>query len=240
MEKAFERSSIVLGKAAMDVLGSSRVIVFGIGGVGSWCAEALVRTGLRNLTIVDFDEVAESNLNRQAMATIETLGEAKTEAMARRLKAVNPAAEITAIKKRAGKDTLKEFGLGDYDYIVDAIDSVEDKAELILSASAEKRPVLVSSMGAALRTRPDMVAVCEFGKVQGDGLARALRHKFRKWGRMPEKPFNCVYSREMPVTGEAEGRGSLITVTATFGMTLAALILAEIKKSACNGGQKMV
>lgn len=231
---------MVLGKAAMAVLGEARVIIFGVGGVGSWCAEALVRTGLKHLTLVDFDTVAESNINRQAMATSGTVGEAKVEAMARRLEAINPEAEISAIRRRVGKDTLSEFGLGEFDYIVDAIDSVEDKAELILSASAEERPVLVSSMGAALRTRPDMVTVSEFWKVEGDGLARALRARFRKWGRMPGKKFKCVHSRELPAIGEENGRGSLMTVTATFGMTLAALILEEIEKSACNAGQKMI
>lgn len=199
----------------MGRLRSSRALMVGVGGVGSWCAEALVRTGLGAITLVDDDTVAASNVNRQAPATHETLGRLKVEAMAERLKTINPACAVEVIA-----DRFTSFdGFGDYDVVVDAIDSVADKAELILGVTGRGVP-LVSSMGAALRTDPTAVRVTRFEKVTGDGLAKALRNRFRRLGRFPAQRFSAVWSAEPPLA--CETRGSLMTVTATFGMCLAA------------------
>ena len=171
----------------MARLASARVLVVGVGGVGSWCAEALVRTGLGAITLMDDDLVAESNVNRQCPATSLTVGEPKTEAMKRRLLAINPQCAVEARQER-----FERFdGLDGFDLVVDAIDSVGCKAELILGATASGVPI-VSSMGAALRLDPTKVEVRRFDRVEGDGLARALRQRFKKLGRYPSAPFRCV------------------------------------------------
>ena len=231
---------MVLGESAIDALARARVILFGVGGVGSWCAEALVRTGLKHLTLVDFDRVAASNFNRQAMAETGTLGELKVAAMKRRLESISSEAEIEAVARRVDEASIPEFGLDRFDYVIDAIDSVADKAALISGATACPSVTLFSSMGAALRLDPAQVRSGEFRQVAGDGLAKALRNRWRKAGGMPEKPFVCVYSAEAPLIGEQAGRGSVMTVTAAFGLKLAELVLSDLKKSLAKAGQKMI
>ena len=253
----FERSEALLGREAMARLAAARVLVVGVGGVGSWCAEALVRTGVGHVTLVDDDVVAESNVNRQCPATSKTIGRPKVEVMAERLLEINPSCEIEALPVRypsvpsslfsieaiakplhcpvgaladgrlignsrtfasARAPTRRGFAIASI--VIDAIDSVDCKAQLILDAFAAGVPV-VSSMGAALRTDPTKVKVVRFDKVEGDGLAKALRNRFRKLGQFPGK-FPCVCSTESPRTAQSLPRGSLMPVTATFGMCLAA------------------
>lgn len=230
-DSRFSRSEIVLGSDAIERLKTAKVIVFGIGGVGSWCAEALVRTGLGHLTLVDSDTVAASNMNRQAMATSKTLGEAKVEAMRRRLLEIAPDADIAARAERFTPETAGNFDLASFDFVIDAIDSVADKAELILRTLAcGGKTRLFSSMGAALRTDPTKIQVSQFRKIEGDGLARALRGRFRKLGGKIKGDFLCVCSSEAPCVSEVAGRGSLMTVTAAFGLTLASLVLDAVRR----------
>ncbi len=199
-----------------------RVAVVGVGGVGSWCAEALLRTGIHHLALMDDDIVAPSNVNRQCPATSRTIGRAKVDVMRERLLEVNPAADVIAVNGRY------ERGLpcgGAVDAIVDAIDSVPCKAELILSATAAGIPIF-SSMGAALRLDPTKVSVRRFDRIAGDGLARALRQRFRKLGRFPATPFTCVTTDELPMRRpDLTTKGSLMPVTAAFGMALAAEVI---------------
>ena len=198
----FQRSLLLLGSTAMQRLYSQRVILFGVGGVGSWCAESLVRCGVHGLTLVDSDDVCASNCNRQLMATTRTIGQPKVEALRERLLQINPDAEIVALCKSYCRETADEFALEGYDYVIDAIDSLAEKALLIRRVTAltgsHSRPQLLSSMGAALRVDPTKVNVDEFWKVQGDPLARALRTKFRKEKQFPQSKFLCVYSQESP------------------------------------------
>ena len=225
----------------MARLKAARVLVVGVGGVGSWCAEALVRTGLGHITLIDDDVVAESNVNRQCPAMAATIGRPKVEAMAERLKAINPACEIEARCERypfrqsnnpnnPNNRTIEQFSV-----IVDAIDSVDCKAELILGAT-EAGVSLVSSMGAALRLDPTKVKVTRFEKVEGDGLARALRQRFKKLGRFPKTKFNCVWSTEHAIEQSEQSnnrtilKGSLMPVTATFGMCLASEAIRILTK----------
>ena len=227
----------------MKRLTEARVLVVGVGGVGSWCTEALVRTGLGHITLMDDDVVAESNVNRQCPATAATVGRAKVEAMAERLRAINPGCEVEARNSRFSS-AASFSSLASFDLIVDAIDSVDCKAELILGATEAGVPI-VSSMGAALRFDPTKVKVTRFEKVEGDGLARALRQRFKKFGRFPAAKFSCVWSSESPVgrsvpdrrgaQGTArptigEGKGSLMPVTATFGMCLASEAIKILTK----------
>jgi tRNA A37 threonylcarbamoyladenosine dehydratase len=145
----FRRSELLLGSEAMARIARKRVIIFGVGGVGSWCAESLVRSGIHQLTIVDADSVSVTNINRQLMATTKTVGQVKVDALKERLLSINPEAEITALQQVFTEETAEEFHLEDYDYIIDAIDSLKDKVALILSA-CKTNAKLFSSMGAAL------------------------------------------------------------------------------------------
>ncbi len=246
-DEILSRSRRLLGDEALQRLREAEVIVFGVGGVGSWCIESLVRSGIRHITIVDSDRVTHGNINRQLMATVETVGEVKVEAMKRHLLTVAPDAHINAIFGDFTAETAGEFHLERYDYIIDAIDSLKDKVTLIDLATRE-RGVFFSSMGAALKMDPTRVAVAEFRNVKGCPLARALRQRFKKLGYWPRKKFKCVYSEELlPNLGEIEApspstegalsthdarkaqiNGSLMHITAIFGLTLAGLVIQDL------------
>ena len=230
------RSEALLGAEAMARLASARVLVVGVGGVGSWCAEALARTGVGRIVLVDDDVVASSNVNRQCPATSRTLGRPKVEVMRERLLEIIPGGDFEAIAGRYPSATTG-LRLTDFDVVVDAIDSVDCKAELILAATAAGVPV-VSSMGAARRLDPTKVVVRRFDKVDGDGLARALRQRFRRIGRWPSAPFECVCSTEPPrplppaAPGEPAPKGSVMPVTCAFGMALASRAAAAVLRAA--------
>ena len=240
----FRRSELLLGNEAMDRIAQMRVIIFGVGGVGSWCAESLVRSGIHQLTIVDADSVSVTNINRQLMATTKTVGQVKVDALKERLLSINPEAEITALQQVFTEETAEEFHLEDYDYIIDAIDSLKDKVALILSA-CKTNAKLFSSMGAALKLDPTRIKVTEFWKVEGDPLARAIRKKFKHYNKYPEKKFLVVYSDELlenkgcpPETDETpslfnkpQTNGSLAHITAIFGFTLAGLVIQDATKA---------
>ena len=197
IEKAiFRRAELLLGSETMDDIASKRVIIFGVGGVGSWCAESLVRSGVQHLTIVDSDRVCITNVNRQLMATTKTVGQVKVDVLRERLLSINPAAEITALQKIFCEETAAEFHIDTYDVIIDAIDSLKDKALLILMATRTQAK-FYSSMGAALKLDPTRIRTAEFWKVQGDPLARALRKRFKRDGKFPARKFQCIYSDEL-------------------------------------------
>jgi tRNA A37 threonylcarbamoyladenosine dehydratase len=192
----FRRTELLIGKDALQRVNQARVIIFGVGGVGSWCAESLVRSGITNLTIVDSDRVCITNINRQLMATMTTVGQVKVEALKSRLLEINPDAQITALQKIYSAETADSFGIEGYDYVIDAIDSLENKALLIRHATATKVK-FYSSMGAALKLDPTKIAVAEFWKVEGCPLARALRNKFKRSKQFPRRKFLCIYSPEL-------------------------------------------
>lgn len=253
----FNRAELLLGTHTMQRLKQVKVLIVGVGGVGSWCAENLVRTGIVQLTILDSDRVCASNVNRQLMATTRTIGQVKVEALKQHLLEINPHAQINALKMIYCEETANEFDLNSYDYVIDAIDSLKDKALLILNAT-QSSCKFFSSMGAALKIDPTKVGVAEFWKVKGDPLAKALRNKFKKEGVFPRKKFKCVYSEEVlknigtPIAPEAESlqatgsaaiapqpekimsskkaqiNGSLMHITAIFGLTIGGLILQDI------------
>jgi len=201
MERGMQRrTELLLGEDTLAKLQQVRVLIFGVGGVGSWCAEALVRSGIRNLTIVDSDRVCITNCNRQLMATSKTLGLVKVEALKQRLLEINPDANIEAVQMIYDAENADLFHMEEYDFIIDAIDSLTEKADLILRATALPQHItFISSMGAALRTDPFMVRKAEFWKVKGDPLARAIRNKFKKQKTFPSRKFQCVYSEEQPM-----------------------------------------
>ncbi|MBR1851088.1 MAG: tRNA threonylcarbamoyladenosine dehydratase [Bacteroidales bacterium] len=192
----FNRTALLVGDDAMNRLVQSRVIIFGVGGVGSWCAESLVRSGIGHLTIVDSDRVCVTNINRQLIATVHTVGRVKVEALRERLLEINPKADIKAVQEIYSAETASSFGLEQYDYIIDAIDSLADKVHLLHYASTMPG-VTYSSMGAALKLDPTQVRVAEFWKVQGCPLARAMRKRIKSSGLYPRKKIMCVYSPEL-------------------------------------------
>ncbi|MEL7598518.1 MAG: tRNA threonylcarbamoyladenosine dehydratase [Proteiniphilum sp.] len=237
----FARTELLVGSAAMERIASSKVILFGVGGVGSWCAEALIRSGIMHLTLVDSDRVATANINRQLPATTLTVGELKVEVMRRRLLEINPEAQITILPIIYSAETSASFQLEQYDYIIDAIDSLSHKVHLLVAAS-RTRATLFSSMGAALKIDPQQIRVAEFWKVRGCKLASALRQRMKK-NEKPEKPFLCVYSEELlsnrgeealPDADEhgsfrkAQTNGTMVQVTAVFGFTLSGLVIQDI------------
>lgn len=229
MNDFFSRSEALLGREAMEALRTKRVILFGIGGVGSWAAEALVRTGLTHLTIVDGDTVQASNINRQLPATRATMGMPKVEALRERLLSLNPEAEIIARHEMVNADWLAANGLENYDYVIDAIDSVADKTDLLLYASRIKGLKIFSSMGAALRFDPTQVTTGELMSIKGDALAKAVRERMKRLDRHPSKKIRCVYSTEQ--AQRCETRGSLMQVTAVFGCTLASLVIRDLSQA---------
>lgn len=255
----FNRSRLLLGDEAMESLAQLKVIIFGVGGVGSWAAEALVRTGVGHLTIVDSDRVCITNVNRQLMATTSTIGMVKAEALKERLLSINPSAQIEARQEIYCEETAESFRIEDYDVILDCIDSLKDKALLIYNATRTKAR-FYSSMGAALKIDPTRVQVAEFWKVKGCPLARALRQRFKKRKEFPARKFLCVFSDELlhnrgsneacgtercmcPKAKEGPGdsrllnhewcsskaqiNGSLMHITALFGMTLSGLVIRQ-------------
>ena len=242
MTDIFNRARLLLGDEGMERIAAKRILLFGVGGVGSWCAESLVRSGVRHLTIVDADTVNITNVNRQLMATTRTVGKVKVEALKERLLEINPQADITPVQKLFTAENAADFQLGSFDYIIDCIDSLKDKTALIELAS-HSPAALFSSMGAALKIDPTRIRVAEFWDVHGDPLARAIRKKFRKEGRKTGKPILCVYSDELLENkGEAQEpaneivrkacvNGSLAHITAIFGHTLAGLVLMDILKN---------
>jgi tRNA A37 threonylcarbamoyladenosine dehydratase len=191
----FSRSELLLGREAVHRMETVRVILFGVGGVGSWCAESLIRSGVRHLTIVDSDRISATNINRQLPATIETVGRVKVDVLKRRLLSINPHAHILAIQIAYMAETADSFQLDSYDYILDAIDSLEHKVSLIVNAT-HTNATFFSSMGAALKIDPSRIRTAEFWKIQGCPLAAALRRKLKK-GILPAKKFLCVFSNEV-------------------------------------------
>ncbi|MDR1678258.1 MAG: tRNA threonylcarbamoyladenosine dehydratase [Prevotellaceae bacterium] len=235
----FQRSELLLGSDLMQKIAQVHVIIFGIGGVGSWCAESLVRSGIHHLTIVDADRICVTNINRQLHATTHTVGEVKVDALKRRLLEINPNAEITAIQEMYDENTHDFFELRKYHYIIDAIDSLAAKTHLIHMATRTDAEFF-SSMGSALKIDPTRIRSAEFWKVHGCPLASALRKRLKK-GCLPAKKFICVYSDEVfenrGQNPDSDGsmsfnkvatNGSLNHITAIFGFTLAGLVIQDI------------
>jgi len=191
----FQRTELLLGREIMEKIATKNVIIFGIGGVGSWCAESLVRSGIRRLTLVDSDRVCITNINRQLHATTLTVGKVKTEALKSRLLEINPSAKIQTLQKIYEPETSDSFNLDSYDFIIDAIDSLNNKIDLIRKAT-RTRAMFFSSMGASLKLDPTKVRVAEFWKVKGCPLGSIIRKKIRK-GDLPAKEFMCIYSEEL-------------------------------------------
>ena len=195
MENQFSRTELLLGKEKMEKLAAARVCIFGIGGVGGYVAEALARSGVGHLELVDNDVVCLSNLNRQIIATHETVGRYKVDVMKERILSINPAAEVTVHKCFYLPETRAQFDFANYDYVVDAIDTVAGKIALVLQAEESGTPI-ISSMGAGNKLDPAAFQVADIYQTTVCPLAKVMRKELKKRG---VKKLKVVYSKELPV-----------------------------------------
>lgn len=195
MLEQFARTQMLLGPQAMETLSASHVAVFGLGGVGGSAAEALARSGVGNLDIIDKDVVSISNVNRQVIATLSTVGKAKVDVMAARIADINPECEVRAFRCFYLPETAGQFDFERYDYVIDALDTVTAKLQLIAQAHAAGTPI-VSSMGAANKLDPAAFEIADIAKTSVCPLAKIIRKECRKRGI---DHFKVAYSREAPI-----------------------------------------
>lgn len=230
-----QRTELMLGSEAVEKLRKSHVAVFGIGGVGGYSAETLIRCGIGKLTIVDNDDVDVTNINRQVIALHSTVGRPKTEVMEERLHDIAPDAEIIQKKMFFLPETADEFDFSSYDYVVDAVDTVKAKLELIERCKAAGTPV-ISCMGAGNKLDPAGFMVADISKTEMDPLAKVMRRELKKRGIYHVK---VVYSKEKPVNtviqGEGEQRsrhapGSVAFVPPAAGILMASEVIKDLIK----------
>ena len=246
MLNQFSRTALLVGQEAISKLQQSRVAIFGIGGVGSYVAEALARSGVGTFDLIDNDTVALTNLNRQIIATHATLGQPKVQVMAERIHSINPHAQVHVHQCFFLPENASEFNFEQYDYVVDAVDTVAAKIAIILAAQAAKVPV-ISSMGAGNKMDPSKFQVADLYKTSVDPLARVMRQELKKRG---VKKLKVVYSTELPLTpvdelegechAEAHRRRALPGSTAFTPSAAGLLVASEVVKDLIgwDGGQR--
>ncbi|MFN2926297.1 ThiF family adenylyltransferase [Lachnospiraceae bacterium YH-ros2228] len=195
MLNQFARTQLVLGKSAMEILKGSRIAVFGIGGVGGYTVEALARSGVGTLDLIDDDEVCLTNLNRQIIAVRGSVGKYKAEVMADRIHSINPDCKVNVRKTFFLPETKDQFDFSDYDYVVDAVDTVTAKIQLVM-ACQETGTRIISSMGAGNKLHPEMFEVADIYKTSVDPLAKVMRRELKK---RRVRHLKVVYSKEKPL-----------------------------------------
>lgn len=225
----FSRTELMLGENAMQRLAGTRVAIFGVGGVGGYALEALVRSGVGEIDVIDFDTVSESNINRQIIATENTVGRYKVDVCRERALSINSEVKIRAIRSFFSVDNADEFDLSAYDYIIDAIDTVSAKLELIVRAQKAGTPI-ISSMGAGNKLDPTRFEVSDIYKTSVCPLARVMRTELKKRG---VKKLKVVYSKEEPIkrTVDGDGRhapGSIAFVPSVVGLIIAGEVIKDI------------
>lgn len=232
MNERFLREEMLLGPGAMEKLRRSHVAVIGLGGVGSWCAEALARSGLGRLTLIDEDTVSLSNINRQLCALSSTLGRSKAQALAERIRDINPEIELKALAARYEAASREEL-LEDFDFVVDAIDLVSCKLDLIMSCRERGIPI-VSALGTGNKRDAMQLRLEDISKTYGCALARVVRKELRRLGVehhpvvfSPEEPLEPE-QREVPPPGRRSIPGSLVWVPATAGLLLCQYVVEKL------------
>lgn len=196
MSEQFSRTELLLGNESMDRLANARVAVFGIGGVGGYTVEALVRSGIGAIDLIDSDTVCESNLNRQIIATWDAIGQFKVDAMKERIMQINPKCKVEVHRCFYLPETAEDFDFGEYDYVVDAVDTVTAKIQLVMHAKECNVPI-ISSMGAGNKLNPAEFEVTDIYKTSVCPLAKVMRRELKKRG---VKKLKVVYSKEEPIT----------------------------------------
>lgn len=231
MSRKFQRTELLLGRESMEKLTKSKVAVFGVGGVGSYAAEALVRSGLGSIVLIDYDTIDISNINRQIHANVNTIGKYKVKVMKDRLVEINPNLNIRIFKNKYNRDTRNSLINNDYDYVVDAIDMVSSKIDLITSCKARNIPI-ISSMGAGNRLSPTMFQVSDIYDSKICPLARVMRRELRK---RQIKDLKVVWSKENPMKVNLETKelrkaipGSTGFVPPVAGLTIASEVIKDL------------
>lgn len=227
MEHRFSRTEALLGTEAMDILGKSRVAVFGIGGVGGYVTEALVRSGIGAFDLIDSDKVSVTNINRQIIATEKTIGCYKAELMKERILEINPKADVHIQKCFFLPETKDDFNFYEYSYVVDAVDTVTAKIALVLEAQKAGTPI-ISSMGAGNKLNPSLFEVADIYKTSVCPLARVMRRELKKRGVAHLK---VVYSKEEPVRaldGQEDVPGSVAFVPSVAGLIIASEVVKDL------------
>lgn len=231
MSEYFSRTELLFGKEKMEILKNSRVAVFGVGGVGGYVVEALARSGVGCLDIIDNDVVSESNINRQIIATVDTIGKFKVDAARDRILSINPQAVVNAHNTFFMPDTSQLFDFKEYDYVVDAIDTVTGKLELIQRVFDAGTPI-ISSMGAGNKLDPTAFRVSDISKTSVCPLAKVMRRELKKRGI---DHLKVVYSQEQPlipmVQNENQGKripGSNAFVPSAVGLIIAGEVIKAL------------
>lgn len=221
-----ERTELLIGEAGIEKLAESRVLIFGLGGVGGYTCEALARAGVGHLFLVDNDTVSESNLNRQIIATTETIGEKKTRAMAQRIALVNPDCEVETrdLFYLPETEEAKQFDFTAYDYVVDAIDTVSAKIDIIARCKAAGTPV-ISSMGTGNKMDPGRFEIADIEKTSVCPLAKVMRKALRDRGIRGVK---VLYSKEEPIKHDGRTPGSISFVPPAAGLMIAGCVVRDL------------
>ncbi|MBQ8726055.1 MAG: tRNA threonylcarbamoyladenosine dehydratase [Clostridia bacterium] len=236
MEK-FSRTALLLGKDSLEKLNSCKVIVFGVGGVGGYVVEGLARSGVGQIDVVDDDDVSLSNINRQIIATVDTVGKAKVDVIKRRILSINPNATVNAYKTFFTQQNADQFDLSAYDYVVDAIDTVTGKIELCVRAQRASVPI-ISSMGAGNKLDPTAFEVTDVYKTSVCPLAKVMRRELKERG---VKKLKVVYSKEEPIKitdaqgvaipdGKRQIPGSVAFVPSVVGLIIAGEVIKDLIK----------
>ena len=218
MDNQFSRTETLIGKDALKKLASSRVAVFGIGGVGGYVVEALARAGIGSLDLIDNDEVNVTNINRQIIALHSTIGKAKVDVAKERVLDINPEVNVRVYKTFFTPETSSEFDFSQYDYIVDAIDSVTGKIELVLKSQEANVPI-ISCLGTGNKLHPEMFEITDIYKTSVCPLAKVMRTELKKHG---VKKLKVLYSKEIPIKQERQR----IPASISFTPPVAGLIIA--------------
>lgn len=230
MKEQFVRTSYVIGIDNVEKLSKYKVAIFGLGGVGGYVAEALVRSGISNFALIDFDEVSISNLNRQIIATRSTIGKKKVDVMKKRMLDINEDIKIEIFPIFYNEETKEQIDLSSYDYIIDAIDSVTSKLLLIKKASKLNVPI-ISSMGTGNKLDPSKLVVTDIYKTSMCPLAKVMRHELRKIGI---KQLKVVYSTEEPHIHEDNNDRKIVGSTPFVPSSAGLLIASEVIKDLLN------
>jgi len=255
-QQLFHRTELLLGHELLERLRGAKAILFGVGGVGSWCAEALIRSGMESLTIVDPDVICPTNVNRQLQATSGNIGRPKAEELKKRLLEINPDAKIEAVQVMFNAETCPSFHLESYDYVLDAIDTLSCKIEL-LRKGLDSGAKVFSSMGAGAKLDVTMIRTALIEDTKHCPLARMVRKRLHQAGET--RQFLCVYSEEPPMENRGKTfcggkvcvcpdnaekeicmskskiNGTMVHVTAAFGFALAGLLFQDLVSSGPSG-----
>lgn len=222
----YQRTELVIGKEGINKLKKSKVCICGVGGVGSYTVEALARIGVGNITVIDKDVVDITNINRQIIATVENIGRSKVSVCKERINNINPSINVECLETFLDESNIPNYILADYDYVVDAIDSINSKVELIKHCKKNNIKI-ISSMGMANKINPLMIKVSDIYKTSVCPLAKIMRKKLKEQGI---KKLKVVYTEETPIKNDTNILGSVSFVPSVAGLVIASEVVKDVLK----------